>query len=185
MVKKNSDWKELLPALGLITLVLGVLTLTAMVKSDHQPASSERAPNGIDRPARLTPTSSPGSENIAETPLSTDNSLRPSTAPARKSGSIEKRATDDYKRLTGMPERWTSQLMLSCDPENSLRHLKAVNWDDDLYLIPAERKGQNCYRLCWGLYESRNRAAASAGIHPHLAREFPKRHPKQLAEIRP
>ena len=75
--------------------------------------------------------------------------------------------------------------MLSCDQDNSLRHLKAVGWDDELYVLPAELKGQTCYRLCWGLYSSRESAVEAADIHNHLDREFPKRQPKQLAEIRP
>jgi hypothetical protein len=185
MAKKSpGDWKELMPALGLITLVLGVLTLTAMVKTDHDGEAHQRARDGIDRPARLTP-SPPSSKKIAGTPLPSEKPGRTSTAPARKSGSLERRAKDDYRRLTGMPERWTSQLMLSCDPDNSLRHLKAVDWADDLYVIPAELKGQNCYRLCWGLYDSRSEAVKGQDIRSHLARSFPERQPKQLAEIRP
>jgi len=98
---------------------------------------------------------------------------------------LDERARHDYDRLTGMSDRWTWQLMVSCDRENSLRHVKAIGWADDLYVLPTELKGRNCYRLCWGLYDDREQAESDAGLPPYLVENFQERRPKSLAEIRP
>jgi hypothetical protein len=169
----NPQWKSVLPAAGLVVLVLLILLVTAIVRTDREPDLMQR-PNA-SRPAAEIPVSQEAPEEI----------VAPEAAVPAAGGSVRERADLDYRRLAGMEDRFTSHLMLSCDPDNTRRHLEGAGWDNNLYLLPAEYHGQDCYRLCWNIYPTREAAEAEGAILPYLAREFPDRTPKSLAEIRP
>jgi hypothetical protein len=50
---------------------------------------------------------------------------------------------------------------VACDPENVQKAVSAVP-SEQLFLLPVNVKGRACYRLCWGVYDSR--AAAEAAL---------------------
>lgn len=168
----NPQWKSVLPAAGLVVLVLLILLVTAVVRTDREPELMQRTASAAPEPA------APAIREKAIVP-------EPETATPVATGSVRERADHDYRRLSGMEDRFTSHLMLSCDPDNTRRHMEGAGWNDNLYLLPAEYHGQDCFRLCWGVYPTREAAEAEGAILPYLAREFPDRTPKALAEIRP
>ena len=173
----NPQWQSVLPAAGLVLLVLVILLVTAVVHTDREPELMQR-PAGVVEPA---PVPAVGPEVVRDH-AETD---RRETGPAVQTGSVRERADRDYRRLSGMEDRFTSHLMLSCDQDNTRRHMEGAGWHDDLYLLPAEYHGQDCFRLCWNVYPTREAAEAEGEILPYLAREFPDRTPKAIAEIRP
>jgi hypothetical protein len=56
--------------------------------------------------------------------------------------------------------RFSHQLLTACAPETIAKAVEAVR-ADDLFILPVTFQGRSCYRLCWGVYDSR--AAAEAG----------------------
>ncbi len=168
MAKKqdNPKWKSILPAAGLVGLVLLILAVTAMVSTDGEPEPMQRQ-------------TEPEVERRAPEPAVEE------IVPPAATGSLRERADRDYLRLAGMEDRFTAHLMLACDWDNTRRHMEGAGWHDNLYLLPAEYNGQDCFRLCWGVYPTREAVEAEGEILPYLAREFPDRTPKALVEIRP
>ena len=173
----NPQWKEVLPAAGLVLLVLLVLLVTAVVRTDREPELMQRE----DGPP--SPGPAPAASRLA--PEEQDRAVEPEAMKPSGARSVGERSREDYRRLEGMEARFTSHLMLSCDHDNTRRHMEGADWHDNLYLLPAEYHGQDCFRLCWGVYPTREAAEAEGEILPYLAREFPDRTPKPLAEIRP
>jgi hypothetical protein len=173
----SQQWKSALPAAGLVVLVFVILSITAVVRTDRKPEGLQQA-SGLTVPFPTTEAEPPARQEQAEiVEVETPGSDQPP--------SVRERADRDYKRLDGMEARFTSHLMLSCDHENTRRHMEGAGWHDNLYLLPAEYHGQDCFRLCWGVYPTRAAAEAEGAILPYLAREFPDRTPKPFAEIRP
>jgi hypothetical protein len=153
--------------------VLLILSVTAWVHTDRKPGLMQRPvepPSGsrVERP-------------VPEKPQEPEKAEPPSGP----SDSLPERADRDYFRLAGMEDRFTSHLMLSCDWDNTRRHMDGAGWHDNLYLLPAEHNGRDCFRLCWGVYPTREAAEAEGEILPYLAVEFPDRTPKPFVEIRP
>jgi hypothetical protein len=58
------------------------------------------------------------------------------------------------------PGAFTVQLLLACSTD-TLQKAAATVTEQDWFVVPARYKGKDCYRVCWGLYESE--AAAKAG----------------------
>ena len=175
MAKKHDSpkWKSVLPAAGLVGVVLLILVVTAVVHTDREPGPM---PRQTEPPMEPRQDPEPLFEEIVP--------LAPTVPPAA-SVSLRERADRDYRRLAGMEDRFTSHLMLACDWDNTRRHMEGAGWHDNLYLLPAEFNGQDCFRLCWGVYPTREAAEAEGEILPYLTREFPDRTPKALVEIRP
>ncbi len=172
----NAQWQSVLPAAGLVALVLLILLMTAVFRTDREPEPMQR--NAAADPSPAPVIEPPIVQEEAEAAI-------PGSPPAGGTVSVRERADRDYRRLSGMEDRFTSHLMLSCDQDNTRRHMEGAGWHDNLYLLPAEYHGQDCFRLCWGIYPTREATEAEGAILPYLAREFPERTPKALAEIRP
>ena len=52
---------------------------------------------------------------------------------------------------------YTVQLMVACVDETVQKAVSAVT-ADELYILPARYSGRDCYRLCWGVYDSQAKA---------------------------
>jgi len=179
--KEKAQWKSVLPAAGLVSLVLLILLVTAVVRTGREPELMQRSA-GAGEPSGA-PAAEP--ESIPRPQPDKESATEAAPPPSRRTNSVRDRADGDYLRLAGKEAMFTSHLMLSCDQENTRRHMDGAGWHDDLYLLPAEYHGQDCFRLCWNVYPTREAAEAEGAILPYLAREFPDRTPKALAEIRP
>ena len=176
---KNLTWKSALPATGLVLLVLLILAVTAWVHTDREPELMQRKVEPrVEQPIEQKNPEEPADRTAPQEPEESD-------LPSRVNNSLPDRADRDYLRLAGMEDRFTSHLMLSCDWDNTRRHMDGAGWHDNLYLLPAEHDGRDCFRLCWGVYPTREAAEAEGEILPYLAIEFPDRTPKALVEIRP
>jgi len=171
--KDKAQWKSVLPAAGLVSLVLLILLVTAVVRTGREPDLMQRSAGPAE------------SESIPRPQPDKEPATEAAPPPSRRTDSVRDRADSDYIRLAGKEAMFTSHLMLSCDQENTRRHMDGAGWHDDLYLLPAEYHGQDCFRLCWNVYPTREAAEAEGAILPYLARVFPDRTPKALAEIRP
>ena len=85
----------------------------------------------------------------------------------------------------GARGRFTLQVLVACAPENVQKAVSAVP-AQELLVLPVNVKGRACYRLCWGVYDSRPAAEAALRSLPSYFRQggaSPRLSP--LAELAP
>jgi len=144
--------------------------------------------------APATPTPSP---RVTPTPTPTPavRQTPPRTTPAPPAGNaralLAQGAYPDAARAfatslaTGPRGRFSFQVLVACAPENVQKAVSAVP-ADDLFILPVNVKGKDCYRLCWGVYDGRPAAEAALGGLPSYFRQggaTPRLSP--LAELLP
>jgi septal ring-binding cell division protein DamX len=59
---------------------------------------------------------------------------------------------------------------VACAPENVQKAVAAVP-RDELFIVPVTVKGKECYRVCWGTYDTRPAAEAALGSLPGYFRQ--------------
>lgn len=60
------------------------------------------------------------------------------------------------------------QLLVACAPETVQKAASAVD-SPELYILPVNYQGRDCFRLCWGLYDSQAKANAGLrGLPPYF-----------------
>jgi hypothetical protein len=57
------------------------------------------------------------------------------------------------------------QLLVACSPETVQKAVTAVN-TGELLIVPVKFQGRDCFRMCWGLYQSTAAAATAARSLP-------------------
>jgi hypothetical protein len=62
------------------------------------------------------------------------------------------------------------QLLIACSGETVQKAVQAVS-ADDLFIVPTTFKGRECYRLCWGVYPSADRAGSAVRSLPEYFRK--------------
>ena len=62
------------------------------------------------------------------------------------------------------------QALVACSPETVHKAVQNVP-GDDLFILPVNYKGRDCYRICWGVYPDRATAEAAARGFPAYFRE--------------
>lgn len=166
----------LLPAGGLLVAVLAVLVLAAVLQTDEDttlltavgPEPSERA--AVVEPSPAPPAEAPeeiGEDDVVREPSAAMPEAEPRPPETGLPEDLERRASEDYRRLARLRSRWTLQLALVCDPGNVRKLLERTGSPEGLYVVPADYAGRDCYRVCWGVYPSRDQAA-SGGLPPGL-----------------
>ena len=70
----------------------------------------------------------------------------------------------------GARGRFTLQVLVACAPENVQKAVSAVP-AQELLVLPVDLQGRACYRLCWGVYDSRQAAEAALGSLPSYFRQ--------------
>jgi len=152
------EWKRLLPATTLVAAVLAVLVLGALLQAGPEaPGSSPRRASPVPPAARIAPPADPAPPSPAP------------AAPTVAAGDLARRAESDLRRLGGAGEGWTLQFMLACDPANVAAKAAVLEDDPDFYLLPKRHDDRDCYRVCWGVYASRERAVAAHAFPAALA----------------
>jgi hypothetical protein len=95
-------------------------------------------------------------------------------AEARKlmrKGNLDAAAKGFADSIKGNASAFTLQLLVACSSETVQKALSAVP-SDELFIIPVHYRGRDCYRVCWGVFESEARAnAASRGVHDYFLKE--------------
>jgi hypothetical protein len=66
--------------------------------------------------------------------------------------------------------RFSYQVLVACDPANVQKAVTAVP-ADQLFILPVNVKGKDCYRLCWGVYDGRPAAEAALSGLPSYFRQ--------------
>jgi len=68
------------------------------------------------------------------------------------------------------PGSATVQLLVACSADTVQKAVENVK-APELIILPVDLKGRECFRLCWGLFESESRAAAAMRTVPEYFRK--------------
>lgn len=124
-------------------------------------------PPATARPATPSPTRpTPGTGGTAEP--------KPSLAAARtllQKGQFPEAARGFAATLKGTAKSsYTLQLLVACSAETVQKAVSNVA-AQELFIVPVKYKGHDCYRLCWGMFESEGRARSAAHGVPDYFRK--------------
>jgi hypothetical protein len=147
--RSPEDLRHLLTAGSLVAAVLGTLILGAILRIDRD--------DGDNMPAAAPSTGGAG--------MALPTEIEPAVEPV---GEVElaRRANDDSRRLSTTANEWTLQFMVTCEQQTAQRILQGTGGDTRLHLLPVlvEDKDQPCFRICWGRYDSRERAVRNNAV---------------------
>lgn len=185
--RTGGAWRDLAPAGGLLGTVLGILVITAILQANGEdpvlrPAGTDPVPHVTDEaPPQEARSPEPRAATAAVPARGLDS---PAPVPP-VAETLEARARQDYERMFANPGRWTLQLMVGCDPDNVRKQVTRFPGESDLYILPMDHKGRSCYRICWGMYDSRDAALAEANIPASLRAEIGHPEPREIAAVTP
>jgi hypothetical protein len=138
------------------------------------PATSLPVLPATPRPAPVLP-----SPRATPMPTPTPNPAAPRNSPASlaearallKGGELEQAAQAFAATVKAAPRSSASvQILVACSPE-TVQKAVANAGSPELFIVPVNYKGRDCYRLCWGLYESAARAASEVRSLPQYLRQ--------------
>ena len=147
--------------------------------------SSIAARAGAATPPPATPTSKP--PDVVPTPSPSGApkpppTTAPSTGPRTTSGGGDGRALLQSGNLaaaarafqqeisSGSADKFTLALGLYCNEENAGRLVAGASGSSDIYVLPTSVEGRSCYRVIWGLYDSREAAERAVPSLPNGVR---------------
>jgi hypothetical protein len=84
----------------------------------------------------------------------------------------------------GARGRFSHQLLTACSPETIGKAVQAVT-SEELFILPVAFQGRACYRLCWGVYDTRAAAEAGRASVPEYFRQGTSPRLSPLHELLP
>lgn len=181
-----TDWREMMPALGLLGLVVGILVLTAVLRApadDVADSATNRIvpPREVDLEATADRDEEPPSigRSIDE-PAPVPDSLTESTTAVPDD--LETRARIDHGRLRAQGDGHTLQLLVACEPDNVRKLIERLGNAESLYVLPYDHQGRRCFRVCWGAFPDRDHAVADRSLPADVRRDVV---PKEISLVTP
>ncbi len=158
------------------TTTLPPATLAPSAPPSVAPATAATAaPVAASTPAPVAAVSpTPSVPTPAPTPLATPHAAAPPPPRAAaqgagdghallRQGSFPEAARSFASSLApGARGRFSQQLLTACSTDTIAKAVQAVP-GEELFILPVTFQGRSCYRLCWGVYDTR--AAAEAARH--------------------
>lgn len=159
----------------------------ALATAQPAPAIATPAPTPVAAAATPLATPTPRPQPTATPlpkPVATPTAA-PVAAPARRPaaaatddearallgrGALQEAATAFASRRTSTPGSFSVQVLVACAPENVQKAISAVN-APELFILPTRVQGRTCFRVCWGVYESRAAAEAAVASVPAYFRQ--------------
>jgi hypothetical protein len=84
----------------------------------------------------------------------------------------------------GARGRFSHQVLTACAPETIAKAVQAVT-AEELFILPVTLQGRSCYRVCWGVYDTRPAAEAARGSVPDYFRQGTSPRLSPLHELLP
>lgn len=167
-------WGQFLSGGGLILGVGAVLLFSAIRQTESGPTAS-LPPRSAERPAPVSVPALPDPPPDAGRIEPIEPVLDP----------LSRRTLEDPGRLARSAASWTLQLAVVCRKETAHRLLDRAAGIPDLFVLPAIANGQECFRFCWGTFDSRE-AAIRAG-RPAALRgpDFDEPTARRMREVAP
>jgi hypothetical protein len=138
------------------------------VPGTSPPTTAAAAPTGtLPAPAmpspRATPAATPAQTRTAPANLAEARTLL-------RSGEFEQAAQGFAATVKAAPPSTASvQILVACSPETVQKAVQNAG-SPELFIVPVNYQGRDCYRLMWGLYESASRAASAVPTLPEYFR---------------
>jgi septal ring-binding cell division protein DamX len=66
--------------------------------------------------------------------------------------------------------RYSIQVLAACSPDTIRKAAQSVG-GDEIFILPVTLNGRACFRVCWGVYDSREAAQAGVGTLPDYFRQ--------------
>jgi hypothetical protein len=139
------------------TLPVPATTATPSSPTTTVPAATP-TPKASPTP-RATPAPKPASSGSGESATLTD------ARNLMKKGNLSQAARSFASHLKSSSGTYSVQLLVACSDETVQKAAHAVQ-DQELYIVPVNYKGRDCYRVCWGLYDNEARANSAARSVP-------------------
>jgi hypothetical protein len=183
-------------------------TMPALVPSPSESAASSPAPavaptplatatpapppSATPTPApRPTPSATPAARPtppVTPTPAARTPSATGGTGEARallRQGALSQAAKGFASALApGAAGRFSLQLLAACAPDTVQKAVSAAG-ADELFILPVSVKGRECYRVCWGVYDTREAAEAATREVPAYFRQGGTPRLQPLADLLP
>ncbi len=171
----REEWRQIVSGGGLLAAVLAIVVLGAVRETPEAPA---RPASPVVRAELLNAPPSPAPAR-APAPASEASSDLRSLDP------LALRTLKDPTRLARSSGSFTLQLAVACRTETASRVLQRAGGSDRLYVLPATVKDQECYRLCWGSYPSREEALKAADLPAALCASIDRPSARRIEELKP
>ncbi len=97
----------------------------------------------------------------------------PGLAEARnllQNGRLDEAAQGFLAHVKSQSSSSTIQILVACSAETVQKAIASTG-GPELFIVPVNFKGRDCYRLCWGLYPSQPAAETALGALPAYFRE--------------
>jgi hypothetical protein len=120
-------------------------------------------------PPKQPPAPKPGTSPGASTPIPPSSLSR--SYELLKSGNLRDAAAGYLQHLrSNAPDNFTIAVGVFCDSSNVSRVFKNSGNSDRLIVLPYRYQGRSCYRVFWGLFDSREAAARGVSSVPAAIR---------------
>jgi hypothetical protein len=170
MTKRKSDWKQPLSAASLVVAVAGTLILGWALQGD-----SGGAVDAIVVEPPVPDRDGDSSSAAME--------IQSSPAPPSETDALISRSIRDLDRMASFTSGWTLQFMSACDEGNVRAKLSDLQGHDDFYLIPVTLDKGRCFRLCWGVFRTRDQALSARDVPSSLAAITKKPQPMPIDRV--
>jgi hypothetical protein len=144
-----------------------------------QSAAPSPTPAEPPRPETTAPAPAPDvapapKENPPRAPAGTSPGVTEAPAPAGgpgfgfgqrllDAGTIDRAAETFGRALQPIPSgRYTLQMMIACEAETVRKARAGTRPDEGLFVLPLSVRGRGCYRILWGVFDSRDAASRAA-----------------------
>jgi len=162
-------WRDFLSSAFLIGAVAAILFTGWILKGDRPQTPPPAAP-AVTLGSTIVPEPQPDEPPPAAAPPEPQAAAIAADEPPLdpRLDKLARRVADDLDRLSAARGSWAAQLVVACRPETVLRMLDAAGGARKLYVLPAEVRGDACFRVLWGSYANPKDAAAAADLPPSL-----------------
>ena len=168
------DRKHLARVGSLLIVVLGSLLLGAILRqgepglhaNDLEEAAAVIQPEAVidGSTGNEPPTLDPPAVETARPSAPAAQPEPTAVAPPSGLAALADRAAADVRRMP-RDEAWMLQAAAICDAASVERLVAQVD-DSGLHVLPVEIQDRACFRICWGPFDSRERALAATGRLP-------------------
>jgi len=137
------------------------------------PATDRPSSPAVAVPSPALPSPKEPSPRPLASPKVTPPATRPTLADARdlmKKGQFSEAAQGFAGQMSRSEGTFSVQLLVACSDETVQKAVDHVP-SPELFIVPVNYKGKNCYRLCWGMYPSETQAASAVRTVPEYFRK--------------
>jgi hypothetical protein len=147
------------------TTTAGALASPGSTVATPSPRTASPAPAVTPTPVR-TPT--PAASTPPPGPRATGGQGEASALLQR--GDLGQAARAFAARLRAAKGTFSIQILVACSNETVVKAVQNVS-SPELFILPVNFKGRDCYRICWGTFDSQGRAESAMGSVPSYFRE--------------